>query len=178
MKHLWKITSVLAFAAIIFLGIYGYTQSDAQVQTGLTQDTSDQVSPEKQRMESTQNTPPDPAFRQSFETAKASGLFKYGIDLACFPTSRFDCSEDGCVQNQPNTYYFIDHGTEGGSYFRCDSAGCDQYDIDVHVSGVFTQFAPKNASAAMLFKVSSLDNSFVDVATIGTNALVSYGKCE
>jgi hypothetical protein len=80
------------------------------------------------------------------------------------------------------TYFFVDHGDEAGTYFRCDAKGCDPYKVTVKESGIYTQFIPI-AGQAMLFKVTT-DNTlnsegeFLDVATLGTTTLISFGKCE
>ncbi|MDZ4331291.1 MAG: hypothetical protein U0945_12035, partial [Flavobacterium sp.] len=61
-------------------------------------------------------------------------------ELSCFPTSRFDCGGGSCTPVAPATYYFVDYGTESGTYFRCDTKGCDPYPVKVNPSGEFTQF--------------------------------------
>lgn len=104
-------------------------------------------------------------------------------ELACFPSARFNCGQGGsCVQSTPSTYYLIDHGTEAGTYFRCDIKGCDQYPVRLRQSGEFTQFTPSQGQS-MLFKVMSggdLVNrgEFIDIATIGVEAVISTGKCQ
>lgn len=103
-------------------------------------------------------------------------------ELSCFPTSRFDCGGDSCTASAPVTYYFVDYGTESGTYFRCDAKGCDSYPVKVNISGEFTQFIPLQGQAMML-KVATGDilgnkGEFIDIATLGTGAVVSSGKCE
>lgn len=103
-------------------------------------------------------------------------------ELACFPTARFDCGQDNkCLESAPKTYYFIDYGTEGGTYFRCNIKGCDQYPVTVKQSGEFIQFTPSQGQS-MLFKVANGDTmvnngEFIDVATLGVGAIISTGKC-
>jgi hypothetical protein len=103
-------------------------------------------------------------------------------ELSCFPTNRFDCGNETCTASAPATYYFVDYGTESGTYFRCDAKGCDPYPVEVTTSGEFTQFTPSQGQA-MMFKVATgdiLDNKgeFIDIATLGTGAIISTGKCE
>lgn len=118
------------------------------------------------------------AFEESYEHSALADI----AELSCFPTSRFDCGPEGCVPAEPETYYFVDYGTESGTYFRCSVQGCDSYPVDVNPSGEFTQFIPSQGQA-MLFKVATGDilgnkGEFIDVATLGTGAIVSSGKCE
>jgi hypothetical protein len=103
-------------------------------------------------------------------------------ELSCFPSSRFDCGPQGCEPVAPATYYFVDYGTESGTYFRCDAKGCDSYGVNVVPSGSFIQFVPISGQA-MLFKVKTDDllgskGEFVDIATLGRSSLISFGKCE
>ena len=77
-------------------------------------------------------------------------------ELSCFPTSRFDCGGGSCTPVAPATYFFVDYGTESGTYFRCDAKGCDPYPVEVNPSGEFTQFIPSQGQA-MLFKVATGD---------------------
>ncbi len=125
---------------------------------------------------------PDQSLRSSFEDAKQHSAMADIAELACFPSSRFDCSSESCLPNAPASYYFVDYGTETGTYFRCDSKGCDSYPVKVVPSGVYTQFTPATGQA-MFFKVASDDTlgnkgEFIDIATLGTSSLVSFGKCE
>lgn len=124
----------------------------------------------------------DVALRASFNESLQHSAMADIAELACFPTARFDCTADSCTANAPGTYYFVDYGTESGTYFRCDKKGCDSYPVKVSSSGIYTQFSPTQGQA-MLFKAvtdNTLGNrgEFVDVATIGTGAIISYGKCE
>lgn len=118
------------------------------------------------------------AFKESAQHSAMADI----AELSCFPTSRYDCDLEGCEPAAPATYYFVDYGIESGTYFRCDTKGCDPYPVKVTPSGSFTQFTP-SLGQAMLFKVANDDSfgnkgEFVDVATIGTMTLVSFGKCE
>src|SRR3989339_31816 len=132
--------------------------------------------------ESQKTIPPTKELGAAFEESANHSAMADIAELSCFPTSRFNCSVDGCSPAAPATYYFVDHGTESGTYFRCDAKGCDPYPITVNPSGEFTQFMPSQGQA-MLFKVATGDilgnkGDFVDIATMGTGAIVSTGKCE
>jgi len=126
--------------------------------------------------------PPSQSLENAFKESAQYSAMADIAELSCFPTSRYDCDFDGCEPAVPATYYFVDYGIESGTYFRCDAKGCDPYPVKVALSGSFTQFVPL-LGQAMLFKVANDDllgnkGEFVDVATIGTMTLVSFGKCE
>jgi len=126
--------------------------------------------------------PPSQELRTAYEESSQRSAMADIAELSCFPTSRFDCGGGSCVAVAPATYYFVDYGTESGTYFRCDAKGCDPYPVKVNPSGEFTQFIPSQGQA-MLFKVATGDflgnkGDFVDIATFGTGAIISSGKCE
>lgn len=126
--------------------------------------------------------PPDQALRTAFNESLQQSAMADIAELSCFPSSRYECNLEGCTPAAPTTYYFVDYGTDNGTYFRCDAKGCDSYPVKVVLSGNYTQFVP-SLGQAMLFKVAGgdlLDNKgeFVDVATLGTTTLISFGKCE
>lgn len=125
--------------------------------------------------------PPNPSLFATFQESANHSAMADIAELSCFPQSRFDCADDGCIPNAPGTYFFVDYGTDQGTYFRCDAKGCDPYPVTVTPSGIYTQFSPSGGQA-MLFKVTTDDvlgtkGEFVDVATIGTNTVTSFGKC-
>ena len=125
---------------------------------------------------------PNQELRAAYEESSQHSAMADIAELSCFPTSRFDCGGGSCTPVAPATYYFVDYGTESGTYFRCDAKGCDPYPVEVNQSGEFTQFIPSQGQA-MLFKVATGDilgnkGEFVDIATLGTGAIVSTGKCE
>ena len=126
--------------------------------------------------------PPSQELKTAYEESSQHSAMADIAELSCFPTSRFDCGGGTCTPAAPATYFFVDYGTESGTYFRCDAKGCDPYPVKVNPSGEFTQFVPSQGQA-MLFKVATGDalgnkGEFVDIATLGTGAIVSTGKCE
>ncbi|MEK7555678.1 MAG: hypothetical protein AAB523_00130 [Patescibacteria group bacterium] len=125
---------------------------------------------------------PSESLRFAYEESSQHSAMADIAELSCFPASRFDCGGGSCTASVPATYYFVDYGTESGTYFRCDAKGCDSYPVEVNISGEFTQFTPSQGQA-MMFKVATgdvLDNKgeFIDIATLGTGVIVSSGKCE
>lgn len=126
--------------------------------------------------------PPSQELRVAYEESSQHSAMADIAELSCFPTNRFDCGGDSCTASAPATYYFVDYGTERGTYFRCDAKGCDPYPVEVTTSGEFTQFTPPQGQA-MLFKVATGDvlgnkGEFIDIATLGTGAIISSGKCK
>lgn len=124
---------------------------------------------------------PDSSLLAAFQESAYHSHMADIAELSCFPQSRFNCTADGCTPYAPATYYFVDYGVDQGTYFRCDAKGCDPYPVTVTQSGIYTQFSPSGGQA-MLFKVTSGNEAgtkgeFVDVATMGTGTIVSFGKC-
>ncbi len=125
---------------------------------------------------------PSQELRVAYEESSQRSAMADIAELSCFPTSRFDCGGGSCTSAAPATYFFVDYGTESGTYFRCDAKSCDPYPVEVNPSGEFTQFTPTQGQA-MLFKVATGDvlgnkGDFIDIATLGTGAVISSGKCE
>ena len=136
----------------------------------------------KQESSATSAIPPSQELRVAYEESSQHSAMADIAELSCFPTSRFDCGGGNCTPASPATYFFVDYGTESGTYFRCDAKGCDPYPVEVNPSGEFTQFVPSQGQA-MLFKVATGDilgnkGEFVDVVTLGTGTIISSGKCE
>lgn len=141
---------------------------------------NNQVSQEKSS--ATNAIPPSQGLRTAYEESSQRSAMADIAELSCFPTSRFDCGGGSCTPTAPATYFFVDYGTESGTYFRCDAKGCDPYPVEVNQSGEFTQFIPSQGQA-MLFKVATGDilgnkGEFIDIVTLGTGAIISSGKCE
>jgi hypothetical protein len=126
--------------------------------------------------------PPSQELRAAYEESSQHSAMADIAELSCFSTSRFDCGSGNCTPAAPATYFFVDYGTESGTYFRCDAKGCDSYPVEVNQSGEFTQFIPSQGQA-MLFKVATGDilgnkGEFIDIVTLGTGTIISSGKCE
>lgn len=136
----------------------------------------------QQESSATNAISPSQELRAAYEESSQHSAMADIAELSCFSTARFDCGGGSCTPVAPATYFFVDYGTENGTYFRCDAKGCDPYPVEVNPSGEFTQFVPSQGQA-MLFKVATGDvlgnkGEFVDIATLGTGAIVSTGKCE
>ena len=92
----------------------------------------------------------------------------------CDFTVKRQCSSDGqCRTLPPVVWATFDMGTS--TYSRCDRNGCDSYRATVSRSGIFRILAlPENG----LFTKIADDGSAVEVASIGTDVLISYGTCK
>lgn len=168
-----KNSVIIVLAIALVFSLYFVFQGKPTVTTGDNAMNSSNVS----------SIPPSQALKDAFEESSKHSAMADIAELSCFPSKRYDCSlEDGCMASAPGTYYFVDYGTESGTYFRCDTKGCDPYPVKVVTSGIYTQFIPE-LGQAMMFKVVTDDalgnkGEFVDVATLGTATLTSFGKCE
>jgi hypothetical protein len=95
--------------------------------------------------------------------------------ITCLIASKFSCDAGGgCKPLQPGIWNVID--LEKQTYSRCDIRGCDSFDVRVTRSG---EFIVIDASGrGMVAKLASNFSSFLEIATIGTSAVNSFGSCE
>jgi hypothetical protein len=93
--------------------------------------------------------------------------------LVCKSARSHVCTSDGCVAQKPSSWLEIDQPE--GLYKRCDAKGCDAYAADITMSGAFLVVGLIGRPTMM--KVSGLDGTFVDVATMGTAAVLNFGSC-
>lgn len=99
-------------------------------------------------------------------------------DLYCIPSKKSYCTLEGCKDVEANVFLLLGITRQKDSLFmaRCDNKPCDVYDVNILQSGAFTTFETKE-SHGILFKTSQLDQSFVEVVTLGTESFVSNGHC-
>jgi hypothetical protein len=98
-------------------------------------------------------------------------------DLYCIPETKSHCSIDGCKNADPNIFVIIGGSLEKDFYIaRCDAKPCDVYPAEYHESGAFLTIETIDPHG-MLFRLSSIDKSFVEVVSLGTDTLVSNGHC-
>lgn len=94
---------------------------------------------------------------------------------ACIASQRWFCTpEDGCV-SAPDTgiHAMVDFGAS--RYCRCEGEACDEYEMDVSVSGEFINLElPGRASFAKI----GPNAEFTETVTLGQTVLLSYGVCE
>lgn len=91
----------------------------------------------------------------------------------CQPTVRFDCSLKGCTEAKPTVWLNVDFSAR--RYERCDSKGCDEHQMTHSASGIFTVVSVGGGST--LFKVVNDGSEFMEVASLGTAAYTSFGRC-
>lgn len=90
----------------------------------------------------------------------------------CLIVSKFQCDAEGCRPIQPTIQHFVD--LQSGTMSRCDANGCDKHPVDMMRSGAFMNISiPGRGTIA---KLSDLGD-FMEVATLGNTALISFGRC-
>ena len=98
----------------------------------------------------------------------------FAQELTCQISAKFGCAATGCAEARLGVWNVID--MSGQTYSRCDSRGCDKYDARFSRSGDFTIIdIPGRGFTA---KLAADMSAFVEVATIGAQALVSFGACQ
>ena len=93
--------------------------------------------------------------------------------MRCEIASKFSCTSAGCATTKPSVFNIID--LELGKFSRCDANGCDEYSANVSRSGAYIIVdVPGRGTMA---KLSADGTEYVEVATLGTTVLVSFGAC-
>ena len=93
--------------------------------------------------------------------------------VRCDVQTKHQCTPDGCEPLSPATWALLD--ARAGTYARCDDRGCDEYAASYARAGDFVTISLPERG--MLAKLSVSDGRFLEVATIGTTALTSFGAC-
>lgn len=99
-------------------------------------------------------------------------------DLYCVPSKKSYCTLEGCKDVEANVFVLLGKTQKEDGLFmaRCDNKPCDVYDVNLSQSGAFTTFETKEPHG-ILFRTSQLDQSFIEVVTLGTESFVSNGYC-
>ena len=104
-----------------------------------------------------------------FATAAEAKVFE------CVISEKYVCdSGRGCGQVHNNILVKLDLARQ--TYSRCDSKGCETFDVRLSESGAFAVIDVPGRG--MLAKFSNDGSTFVEVATIETQALISFGSCK
>lgn len=105
--------------------------------------------------------------------AMLSGTDARAETLRCEIAEKHVCEAGtGCRAIPPKVWNLVDMGER--TFSRCDSSGCDTYPAHFSKSGIFVIIdAPGRGLVA---KVSD-GGAFVESATLGTSAYVSFGAC-
>ena len=119
---------------------------------------------------------------QNNNASKVSNLYKQMLpslpahDLYCIPSKKSYCTLEGCEDVEANIFILLGQKKDSLFLARCDNKPCDVYDVNLIQSGEFTSFETKEPHG-MLFRTSNLDQSFIEVVTLGTDSFVSNGYC-
>ena len=97
-------------------------------------------------------------------------------ELYCIPERKITCSIDGCTEAEPNVFVLLEEGSGNFNYSRCDNKPCDTYPATPYISGAYMEVRT-NDNHGILFKSSTIDQSYVEVVTLGTDTLTSHGHC-
>ncbi len=92
--------------------------------------------------------------------------------LKCEVTAKWQCSDGSCKKAPVGVWNQLNLSRK--TYSRCDRNGCDTYGATIGRSGIYE--IVEVPGRGLLAKVGD-DGSFLEVATLGTAALISHGKC-
>ncbi len=122
----------------------------------------------------------------AYQASLASEVPKSAYKLMCMPSSQVICDLNKCESVIPKSYFIVDYSNRESTYSRCDVAGCNDEEVTMSDSGAYTNFTPQGGG--FMFKVVLYDfmdfgdekykGNFVDVATLGTATITSFGTCE
>jgi hypothetical protein len=105
------------------------------------------------------------------------GAVAHAQDVStCVVAEKFHCAPGASCQSMAvNVVLRIDWAK--AKYSRCDTQGCDDYDMITQQAGNYINIVPipPNGSIA---KVAIDDGSFLEVATLMLSTLVSFGTCK
>ena len=95
-------------------------------------------------------------------------------EVRCEIDAKFACGLSGCRESAVTVWNLID--IDALRFSRCDRKGCDHYAMSQTVSGAFTNI--EVPGRGMIAKVSLDGSQYVEVVTLGTDVLISYGSCQ
>lgn len=130
------------------------------------------LSPQENQQQTTRND----------NASKVSNLYNQMLpslpahNLYCIPSKKSYCTLEGCKDVEANVFILLGQRKDSLFLARCDNKPCDMYDVNLVQSGEFTSFETKEPHG-MLFRTSNLDQSFIEVVTLGTESFVSNGYC-
>jgi len=93
--------------------------------------------------------------------------------MTCRAAQMHSCTKDGCEAKPTAAFSRADIAT--GTYERCDSKGCDRYEVKYQTAGVFITaiIAP-----GAFFKKEAAGSGFLEVVTLGTQVFIYAGDCK
>jgi hypothetical protein len=103
-----------------------------------------------------------------------SATASFAQPIRCDITTKFACSSTGgCQANTLGVFNRID--LDRCKFSRCDSRGCDDYDAVIQRSGEFILIDVPGRG--IFAKLSTDGSEFVEVTSLGTSILASFGSC-
>ena len=102
-----------------------------------------------------------------------AALPAWATEVHCEIEAKYACNSSGCRENAIAVWNLID--LDALRFSRCDQMGCDHYTITTSVSGAFMNI--EVPGHGMLARVSHDGSQYVEIVTLGTDVLVSYGSC-
>ena len=120
--------------------------------------------------------------KQNANATKVTNLYNQILpslpahELYCIPSKKSYCTLEGCEDVEANVFILLGQKKDSLFLARCDNKPCDVYDVNLSQSGMFTSFETKEPHG-ILFRTSQLDQSFIEVITLGTDSFVSNGYC-
>lgn len=97
----------------------------------------------------------------------------FAVPLECVIAKKYSCSVMECKAVSATVINRID--LRGRTYARCDARGCDTYDAVVTVAGVMVTIDVPGRG--MFARMTADGSEFVEVVSLLTSTLVSYGSC-
>ena len=94
--------------------------------------------------------------------------------MRCNITKKFACNPGGCRETKGTIWNLIDF--KAGRFSRCDKKGCDHYPMSPSKSGIYVNIVIP--ARAMFAKMSRDGSEYVEVVSLRTLVLVSYGSCK
>jgi hypothetical protein len=95
-------------------------------------------------------------------------------DVTCTIREKYSCAEgEGCAPVENTIVVRID--IPGATYSRCDAKGCDDYGALFSSSGEYINIDVPGRG--MVAKMASDGSEFVEVATLMSVVLLSFGNC-
>jgi hypothetical protein len=82
--------------------------------------------------------------------------------------------DTGICKTMPNSI-LIKVDARKKSVSRCDEKGCDEFRVEIFQSGEMSNLS--NGPQGYLLKLSDVDQSFVEVATLTTVVFLKFGRC-
>lgn len=106
----------------------------------------------------------------------------------CFPTYKQVCTDSECESTETHdlgtTFSLINNfDTNNPQMARCDAKGCDTYDAQYYVSGLYENYQPEQPRGFFIKKenksiVDTETTSYVEVVTTGVTTILYSGYCK